>query len=266
MKKGQQSSSKTRTNKKPRRWDDPNYVQIKSNMLSFATTIDNIRQRLEQRNDVLALLSKTPFWTLIEAYIQQRLTKAKCMKSNYDIVRLIQVYDTKTKKFKFNDGGSEMKSQDVMLYNEKEELRKQQQQLQKLVKEEAYHKNSIQLDVYEEKSYMTKLQLENDQLLAEKISYLEIINEKEAIKAADNEKEEEATKTDHADHEEQEENKEDDDFVITLKDWTVITQKQNFSFHENVDQSVTQTKNSTTGAKGRMSSADLALDGFGLGR
>ncbi|KAI5324582.1 hypothetical protein L3X38_033655 [Prunus dulcis] len=35
------------------------------------------------------------------------------MKSNYDIVRLIQVYDTKTKKFKFNDGDSEMKSLDV---------------------------------------------------------------------------------------------------------------------------------------------------------
>ncbi|CAL9004234.1 unnamed protein product [Prunus brigantina] len=74
-----------------------------------------------------------------------------------------------------------------------------------------------------------------------------------AIKAADNGKEEEATKTNHADHEEQEENEEDDDFVITLKDWlksqtqkgkkqTVITQKQNFSFHENVDQSATQTK------------------------
>ncbi|VVA35517.1 PREDICTED: AT-rich interactive domain-containing 4B, partial [Prunus dulcis] len=71
------------------------------------------------------------------------------------------------------------------------------------------------------------------------------------IKAADNEKEEEAT-TDHADHEEQEENEEDDDFVITFKDWlksqtqkgkkqTVITQKQNFNFHENVDQSATQT-------------------------
>ncbi|KAI5313574.1 hypothetical protein L3X38_042750 [Prunus dulcis] len=82
-------------------------------MLSFATTIDNIRQRLEHRHDVLTLLSKTPFWTLIEAYIQKRITKVKCMKSNSDIVRLIQVYDTKTKKFKFNDGDSEMKSQDV---------------------------------------------------------------------------------------------------------------------------------------------------------
>ncbi|KAI5317851.1 hypothetical protein L3X38_037558 [Prunus dulcis] len=82
-------------------------------MLSFATTIDNIRQRLEQWHDVLTLLSKTPFWTLIEAYIQRRLTKVECMKSNYDIVRLIQVYDTKTKKFRFDDGDSEMKSQDV---------------------------------------------------------------------------------------------------------------------------------------------------------
>ena len=88
-------------------------MQIKSNMLSFATTIDNIRQRLELRHDVLTLLSKTPFWALIEAYIQRRLTKLECMKSNYDIVRLIQVYDTKTKKFKFNDGDSEMKSKDV---------------------------------------------------------------------------------------------------------------------------------------------------------
>ncbi|CAL9007057.1 unnamed protein product [Prunus brigantina] len=111
--KGQQSSSKTKTNKKPSRWEDPNYVQIKSNILSFATTIDNIRQRLELRHDVLTLLSKTPFWALIEAYIQRRLTKVECMKSNYDIVRLIQVYDTKTKKFKFNDGDSEMKSKDV---------------------------------------------------------------------------------------------------------------------------------------------------------
>ncbi|KAI5313575.1 hypothetical protein L3X38_042751 [Prunus dulcis] len=68
-----------------------------------------------------------------------------------------------------------------MLYNEKEELKKHQQHLQKMVKEATYHKNTIQLDVYEEKSYMTKLQLENDQLLAEKISYLEIINEKEVV-------------------------------------------------------------------------------------
>ncbi|PQM34479.1 nucleolin-like [Prunus yedoensis var. nudiflora] len=110
MKKGQQSSSKTKTNKKPGRWEDPNYVQIKSNMLSFTTTIDNIRQKLENRNDVKTLLSKTPFWPLIEAYMQKRLTKVECMKSNYDIVRLIKDYDTKTRKFKFNDGHSEMKS------------------------------------------------------------------------------------------------------------------------------------------------------------
>ncbi|CAL2272795.1 unnamed protein product [Prunus armeniaca] len=53
-----------------------------------------------------------------------------------------------------------------------------------MVKEAAYHKEVIQLDVHEEKSYMTKLQLENDQLLAEKISYLDIINEKEAVIAS----------------------------------------------------------------------------------
>ena len=50
-----------------------------------------------------------------------------------------------------------------------------------MVKEAAHHKKVIPLDVHQEKSYMTKLQLENDQLLAEKISYLDIINEKEAV-------------------------------------------------------------------------------------
>ncbi|CAL2237230.1 unnamed protein product [Prunus armeniaca] len=68
-----------------------------------------------------------------------------------------------------------------MLYNEKEELLKHQQQLQKMVKEAADHKKVIQSDVHQEKSYMTKLQLENDQLLVEKISYLDIINKKEAV-------------------------------------------------------------------------------------
>ncbi|CAL9004235.1 unnamed protein product [Prunus brigantina] len=37
-----------------------------------------------------------------------------------------------------------------MLYNEKEELLKHQQQLQKMVKEAAHHKQVIQLDVHEE--------------------------------------------------------------------------------------------------------------------
>ncbi|KAI5337837.1 hypothetical protein L3X38_017108 [Prunus dulcis] len=54
-------------------------------MLIVATTIDNIRDK---------------------NYVE-------CMKSNYDIVRLIQDYDTKTRKFKFKDGDSEMKNEDV---------------------------------------------------------------------------------------------------------------------------------------------------------
>ncbi|KAI5313576.1 hypothetical protein L3X38_042752 [Prunus dulcis] len=86
-----------------------------------------------------------------------------------------------------------------------------------------------------------KLATRNDVLkILQKTPFWSII--KAYMEAADNEKEEEATKTDHADHEEQEENEEDDDFVITLKDWlksqtqkgkkqTVITQKQNFSFY-----------------------------------
>lgn len=75
--KGKPSSSKKNTNMNPKRskqkrWDDPNYVQIKSNTLSFATTSENIKKKLQQRKYVLALLSKTLFWALIKEYIKKK--------------------------------------------------------------------------------------------------------------------------------------------------------------------------------------------------
>ncbi|KAL6279223.1 hypothetical protein ACE6H2_016104 [Prunus campanulata] len=80
---------------KPRskRLDDPNYVQIKSNMLTFQTTLSNIKDRLNANKQALRHLAKTPFWNLISAYREGYLTNTNCKKSNYDILRLINTYN-----------------------------------------------------------------------------------------------------------------------------------------------------------------------------
>ena len=112
--KGQQSSSKTKTNKKPSRCEDPNYVQIKSNMLTFDNTLQTVKDKLAARKDVLKILQKTPFWSIIKAYMEGQLTKVECQKSNYQIIRLIRLYNPETKKFKFSEGNEyEITSNDV---------------------------------------------------------------------------------------------------------------------------------------------------------
>ncbi|KAL6272265.1 hypothetical protein ACE6H2_022957 [Prunus campanulata] len=208
-------------------------------MLCFTATIDNIRQRLENRNDILTLLSKTPFWPLIETYMQKRLTKLECMKSNYDILRLIKDYDTKTRKFKSNDGHSEMKSQDVAeifgLPNRRNKLpsttsstrpdshfiksTKVQEEDDAAEEVNEEHDDATQEENEEENDAVEEVDEEHDDAAEEENEEEDDENQEHEIKPANNEKEEEATKTDHADHEEQEENEEDDDFVITLKDW-----------------------------------------------
>ncbi|CAL2266425.1 unnamed protein product [Prunus armeniaca] len=264
-----------------------------------------------------------PFLSIIKAYMEGRLTKVECQKSNYQIIKLIRLYNPATKKFKFSEGNEhEITSNDVSdifgLPNKGNKLpstttstrtnlafeKKYFEKSKKITKTEIDRclntaiaddgkKNAmdvVRLLILE--LFITNLFCNSRATMAwtffTMIDTLEVMNSYNwaqgvldythygldqaiknkkdktnqpsvsgclvliLIKAVDNEKEE-ATKTDHADHEEQEENEEDDDFVITLKDWlksqtqkgkkqTVITQKQNFSFHENVDQSATQTK------------------------
>ncbi|CAL8117857.1 unnamed protein product [Prunus armeniaca] len=275
--------------------------QIKSNMLTFDNTFQTVKDKLAARKDVLKILQKTSFWRIIKAYMEGQLTKVECQKSNYQIIKLIRLYNPATKKFKFSEGNEhEITSNDMFdifgLPNKGNKLpstttstitnlafekclntaiaddrKKNAMDVVRLLILELFITNlfcnSGATMAWTFSTMIDTLEVMNSYNWAQGVlDYMHygldqvIKNKKDKtnqpsvsgclvlilIKAADNEKEE-ATKTDHADHEEQEENEKDDDFVITLKDWlksqtqkgkkqTVITQKQNFSFHENVNQ------------------------------
>ncbi|KAI5327137.1 hypothetical protein L3X38_026533 [Prunus dulcis] len=73
-------------------------------MLTFQTTLRNIKDRLNANKQALRHLAKTPVWNLISAYREGYLTNTNCKKSNYDILRLINTYNPETKKFNFRAG------------------------------------------------------------------------------------------------------------------------------------------------------------------
>ncbi|KAL6287705.1 hypothetical protein ACE6H2_012095 [Prunus campanulata] len=303
-------------------------------MLTFDNTIQTVKDKLEARKDVLKILQKTPFWSIIKAYMAGQFTKTECQKSNYEIVRLIRLYNPATKKFKFSEGNEyEITSNDVSdifgLPNKGNKLPSTTTSTRtNLDFEEKYFKNSKKITKTEvdrslntaiaddrNKNAMDVVRLLILELFITNLfcnsgatmawTFLTMIDTLKAmnsynwaqgvldymhfgldqamknkkdktnqpsvsgclvlilywlcertnlispipgredhkpaavkwslpelniklntakyenikIKAAGNEKEEEATKADHADHEEQEENEEDDDFVMTLKDW-----------------------------------------------
>ncbi|CAL2276052.1 unnamed protein product [Prunus armeniaca] len=84
-------------------------------MLTFDNTLQTVKDKiLAARKDVLKILQKTPFWSIIKAYIEGQLTKVECQKSNYQIIKLIRLYNPATKKFKFSEGNEhEITSNDV---------------------------------------------------------------------------------------------------------------------------------------------------------
>ncbi|XP_034216845.1 uncharacterized protein LOC117628483 isoform X4 [Prunus dulcis] len=83
-------------------------------MLTFQTTLRNIKDRRNANKQALRHLAKTPFWNLISAYREGYLTNTNCKKSNYDILRLINTYNPETKKFNFRAGNEyAITSQDV---------------------------------------------------------------------------------------------------------------------------------------------------------
>ncbi|KAI5325713.1 hypothetical protein L3X38_034787 [Prunus dulcis] len=266
-------------------------------MLTFDNTLQTVKDELAARKDVLEILQKRPFWSIIKAYMKGQFTKAECQKSNYQIIRLIKLYNPATKKFKFSEGNEyEITSNNVSdifgLPNKGNKLpRTTTSTRTNLDFEKKYFKNSKKITKTEvdrclntaivddrNKNAMDVMRLLILELFITHLfcnsgatmtwTFLTMIDTLEAmnsynwaqevlvykhfgldqaiknkkdktnqpsvsgcvvlilIKAADNEKEEEATKTDHADHEEQEENEKDDDFVITLKDWTKTPQHE----------------------------------------
>ena len=79
-------------------------MQYRCNVFGFAKSIQVYKPMLQQRNDVCNHLGKTPFWSLIKFYMDDEIiaTERK-KKSDMDLIKIIQCYDSKQQKFKFGD-------------------------------------------------------------------------------------------------------------------------------------------------------------------
>ncbi|CAN6556000.1 unnamed protein product [Malus baccata var. baccata] len=59
---------------------------------------------LQQRQDVINHLAETPFWSLIKFYMDDEIVATdRKKKSDMDLIKIIQCYDSKQQRFKFGD-------------------------------------------------------------------------------------------------------------------------------------------------------------------
>ncbi|CAN6708562.1 unnamed protein product [Malus baccata var. baccata] len=62
------------------------------------------RPMLQQRQDVINHLAETPFWSLIKFYMDDEIVATdRKKKSDMDLIKIIQCYDSKQQQFKFGD-------------------------------------------------------------------------------------------------------------------------------------------------------------------
>ncbi|RXH75175.1 hypothetical protein DVH24_029896 [Malus domestica] len=80
------------------------YVQYRCNVFEFANSMQLYKPMLQQRHDVCNHLAKTPFWSLIKFYMDDEIVAMeRKKKSDMDLIKIIQCYDSKQQKFKFGD-------------------------------------------------------------------------------------------------------------------------------------------------------------------
>ncbi|KAL6211198.1 hypothetical protein ACLB2K_016425 [Fragaria x ananassa] len=84
-------------------------------MTAFQDLIFKIHGKLKakERRLLREVLKKTPFWNLIELYDNGLLTKATAEKSDKDVHRIVQCYDTSLKKFGFGKHSAEISVSNV---------------------------------------------------------------------------------------------------------------------------------------------------------
>ncbi|KAI5334867.1 hypothetical protein L3X38_025000 [Prunus dulcis] len=83
----------------------PDYVQSRCNMNPFNINFTQVKDKLNDTQK--QLLQKTPFWNLIEPYYNGRINMEHMIKSDLDLVKLLKMFDAKTKSFEF--GSKEFK-------------------------------------------------------------------------------------------------------------------------------------------------------------
>ncbi|CAN6583467.1 unnamed protein product [Malus baccata var. baccata] len=80
------------------------YVQYRCNVFGFANAMQLYRPMLQQRQDVINHLAETPFWSLIKFYMDDEIVATdRKKKSDMDLIKIIQCYDSKQQRFKFGD-------------------------------------------------------------------------------------------------------------------------------------------------------------------
>ncbi|CAN6711774.1 unnamed protein product [Malus baccata var. baccata] len=99
---------KTFTVKSPRKKENKrpatSYVQYRCNVFGFANAMQLYRPMLQQRQDVINHLAETPFWSLIKFYMDDEIVATdRKKKSDMDLIKIIQCYDSKQQQFKFGD-------------------------------------------------------------------------------------------------------------------------------------------------------------------
>ncbi|CAN6547406.1 unnamed protein product [Malus baccata var. baccata] len=97
---------KTFAVKSPRKIIRPatSYVQYRCNIFGFANAMQLYRPMLQQRQDVINHLAETPFWSLIKFYMDDEIVATdRKKKSDMDLIKIIQCYDSKQQRFKFGD-------------------------------------------------------------------------------------------------------------------------------------------------------------------
>lgn len=102
--------------KAPARFEkEQSYSQYKCNMTAFQDLVFKIYGKLKTKERMLLreVLKKTPFWNLIALYDKGLMKKATAEKSDKDVHRIVQCYDTSLKKFRFGKHLAEISVSDV---------------------------------------------------------------------------------------------------------------------------------------------------------
>ena len=80
------------------------YVQYRCNVFGFANAMQLYKPMLQQRQDVCNHLVDTPFWSLIKFYMDDQIVATeRKKKSDMDLIKIMQCYDSNQQKFKFGD-------------------------------------------------------------------------------------------------------------------------------------------------------------------
>lgn len=88
-------------------------VQSKCNMLSFMKMMNTVKDNIKKEHT--DLLELTPFWPIISAYKDGKITKEMHTKSDIDIMKIVQRFNATTGSFEFGDTSITLTPKDISI-------------------------------------------------------------------------------------------------------------------------------------------------------